>query len=191
METVVTYPAVETRRMAFVIAYHYIVEVNSAGSNMYAVGSCITRSGEVDTQLNIVGIYIAFEVNVVESAEQAAVSAGPAGNRRCESGHERLQEVNRHAVGIEIDIKGLIKGKNGSVDTRAAPVLAIDVGIEGEGATAIVPGCLYVGIAYGAPLISDRIDVKIVAGKVGLVTKQIACSECAGEIGRASCRERV
>ena len=72
-------------------------------------------------------------------------------------------------AGFEIDVEGFGQGIYVAVDARVEPVLGFDdVGIEGEGLLGIVPSGFDVGVAEGAAVVADGVDVQVGAREHGV-----------------------
>ncbi len=94
--------------------------------------------------------------------------------------HKRFQEADRHAVGVEVDVKRLVHREYLARYSAFALVEPGDVGVERECAGIIVPAGLYVGIADGAPVVPYGINVKARAVELGCLGKDIAGGEAPG-----------
>ena len=155
-----SYRACQTGRVALGVADDYIVKLYPARAQVHTVAGVVHGVGKVDFQPHVVGVNVALEVYFLKRTEKSAVARGTACDIAGKGFHKWFEERYRHAVGGKVYVEGLGHREYVTVNPRVPSLEACDRCVEIHAFAFVVPVGCNVGIADGAAVVADRVDMQ-------------------------------
>ena len=149
---------------------------------MNRVGGRIICIGEVDFQTEVVGEYIALQVDVLEVTPQTALARGVAADVAGECFHVGLHEGHIGVVDLEADVERVVEREDGAVDEGLAAVRLVDYGVEGNGARLALPVAAHQGVAEHYLVVAYAAHAQTGCLQYGFGGEQARGVECAGGV---------